>query len=112
VGQNVSGTYYLAGGGGAGTERNASTGGAGGSGGGGQGAGSGTTYTTGNVNTGGGGGGGGYSGATNGLNGGSGVVILRVGSGVTAASTTGSPTVATSGAYKFYTFTGSGSITF
>ena len=112
VGQNVGGTYYLAGGGGAGTERGASTGGAGGYGGGGQGAGSGTTYTAGTVNTGGGGGGGGYNAVENGLPGGSGVVILRVGSGVTASSTTGSPTVTTSGAYKFYTFTGSGSITF
>jgi hypothetical protein len=35
-----------------------------------------------------------------------------VSSGVTAVSTTGSPTVTTSGLYKFYTFTGSGSITF
>jgi len=111
-GQNVSGTYYLAGGGGAGTERYAGPGGAGGYGGGGQGQGSGTTYTAGTTNTGGGGGGGGYNGATDGLNGGSGVVILRVGSGTTASSTTGSPTVTTSGAYRFYTFTASGSITF
>jgi len=112
VGQNVGGTYYLAGGGGAGTERNSSPGGAGGSGGGGQGQGSGTTYTAGATNTGGGGGGGGYAGAINGLAGGSGVVILRVDSAVTASSTTGSPVVTTSGAYKFYTFTASGSITF
>ena len=112
VGQNVGGTYYLAGGGGAGTERGASAGGAGGYGGGGQGAGSGTTYTAGTTNTGGGGGGGGYSGVLDGLNGGSGVVILRVPSGITASSTTGSPVVTTSGSYKFYTFNSSGTLTF
>jgi len=44
--------------------------------------------------------------------GGSGVVILRVSDSFTAASTTGSPTVTTSGGYRIYKFTGNGSITF
>jgi hypothetical protein len=42
--------------------------------------------------------------------GGSGVVIIRT--LLTAASTTGSPTVTTDGSYNVYKFTGSGSITF
>jgi hypothetical protein len=55
------------------------------------------------------GGGGGQPGDTAG-NGGSGIVIVR--SSVEAASTTGSPSVTTDGAFFIYTFTGSGSITF
>jgi hypothetical protein len=48
----------------------------------------------------------------NGGNGGSGVVIIRYPSAAPlATSTTGSPTVATSGGYRVYTFTASGSIT-
>jgi hypothetical protein len=39
-------------------------------------------------------------------------VILRTLGSVTAASTTGSPTRTESGGYTYYTFTGSGSITF
>lgn len=54
--------------------------------------------------------GGGY---TSGKSGGSGVVILRYSDTfAAAASTTGSPTVTTSGGYRIYTFNGSGSITF
>lgn len=69
VGQNVSGTYYLAGGGGGGGQNIASVGGYGGGGNGG------TTNNSGMANTG-GGGGAGY-GAAAGGNGGSGVVIVR-----------------------------------
>jgi hypothetical protein len=45
--------------------------------------------------------------------GGSGVVILRYLSNYSeATSTTGSPTVTVSGGYRYYKWTGSGSITF
>jgi hypothetical protein len=45
--------------------------------------------------------------------GGSGVVIVAfLSSYPTAASTTGSPAVTTSGSYRLYTFTANGSITF
>ena len=35
-----------------------------------------------------------------------------VANGVLASNTTGSPTITTSGGYRYYTFTASGSITF
>jgi hypothetical protein len=45
--------------------------------------------------------------------GGSGIVIIRYADSFTAAaSTTGSPAVVVTGGYRYYTFTGSGSITF
>jgi hypothetical protein len=47
---------------------------------------------------------------TQGPSGGSGVVIISTTS--TAVSTTGSPTVTTSGGKNIYKFTGTGSITF
>jgi hypothetical protein len=43
-------------------------------------------------------------------NGGSGVVIIRHSSTFDTATTTGSPTVTTSGGYTIYNFTGSGTI--
>jgi hypothetical protein len=44
--------------------------------------------------------------------GGSGIVILRYPSGLAAAtSTTGSPATVTSGGYRYYTWTSTGSIT-
>jgi hypothetical protein len=39
-------------------------------------------------------------------------VIIRSLSDVNPASTSGSPTVVVSGGYRYYTFTGNGSITF
>jgi hypothetical protein len=69
IGQNVSGTYYLAGGGGGGSDAGAGAGGFGGGG-----AGSATASTAGTANTGGGAGG---SSNNNGVAGGSGVVIVR-----------------------------------
>jgi hypothetical protein len=105
TGENVSGTYYYAGGGGAGN--GSGNGGLGGSGGGGRGNNSGTAGT---ANTGGGGGGSNNSTAPSG---GSGIVIVRYADSYTAAaSTTGSPAVVVTGGYRYYTFTGSGSITF
>jgi hypothetical protein len=45
--------------------------------------------------------------------GGSGVVIIRYSDAYSAAaSTTGSPTITTSGGYRIYQFTGNGTITF
>jgi len=109
------GTFYAGGGGGGGTQEGATRGIAG----------SGSTGNGGNylsagsaasANTGGGGGGGGNFnlGANSyGGNGGSGVVILRYpNTYILAVSTTGSPTVTNVGGYRYYTFTGSGSITF
>ena len=63
--------------------------------------------TSGAANTGGGGGSG--SDASNGL-GGSGIVIIK--SAIPAVSTTGSPSVTTSGGFYIYRYTSSGSITF
>jgi hypothetical protein len=63
-------------------------------------------------NTGSGGGGGAFSGTSDwvGGNGGSGIFIIRT--SLTAAATTGSPTVTIVGGQTVYTFTQSGSITF
>jgi hypothetical protein len=108
-GQNVSGTYWYAGGGGGGYRVSAVGGnGGGGNGNGGIGSGGGVSGTT---NTGGGGGGGGGDGET-GSAGGSGLVIIRLSGSVTAASTTGSPTRYETGGYTYYKYTGNGSVTF
>lgn len=107
-GINVSGTYYIAGGGAGGRcpglgTLNAS----GGLGGGGNSLNA--TSANGITNTGGGGGGGGGVGGS----GGSGIVIIRYSdSYATAASTTGNPVYTITNGYKIYTFTSSGSITF
>lgn len=86
--------------------------GTGGAGGGGNGSYNGSTPQAGTANTG-GGGGGRASGteATKGGNGGSGVVILKVPTANYSGTTTGSPTVTTSGDYKILKFTSSGSYT-
>jgi hypothetical protein len=87
------------------------TGGSGGSGGGGGGGGDGGgTATAGSVNTG-GGGGGGADGVPAGAAGGSGVVILSMPTSNYSGTTTGSPTVTTSGANTILTYTSSGSYT-
>ena len=106
-----SAVTYAGGGGGGGVPisgPNLCSPGAGGAGGGAQGQPGGSGGT---ANSGGGGGGafinGGFGSSTGG---GSGVVILSIIG--TAASTSGSPTVTTSGGRTIYTFTGSGSITF
>jgi hypothetical protein len=110
VSSSITGSAVTrAGGGGGGQPYPSGTGGTGGAGGGGDGLGN--AGTAGTVNTGGGGGGARieYTGGT----GGSGVVILRYPDTFgLAASTTGSPTVATTGGYRIYTFTATGSITF
>ena len=97
-----SAVYYAGGGGGRG-----STGGSGGQGGGGDGRNYNTGGSAGSANTGGGGGGGGSS-ANTGYAGGSGVVIISMPSEDIQPSTTGSPSVTTSGTNTIYTFTGSG----
>jgi hypothetical protein len=107
AGVSVNGISYVGGGGGAGVYQ--TNGGSGGSGGGGDGGNTGVDGTAGAANTGGGGGGGGNG--VGGGNGGSGIVILRV-EDTFIATTTGSPTVYTSGGYRYYKFTQNGTITF
>lgn len=111
--QWLDGNYYAGGGGGA---WSTSTGPAtpGGLGGGGNGDWDDANITAGTANT---GGGGGASRSNNtstiGRPGGSGVVIIRYPDSYTAAaSTTGSPTITVTGGYRYYKFTGSGTITF
>lgn len=102
------GSSYAGGGGGAARDVNGSGGGAG-AGNGAIGSGNGSNASS---NSGGGGGGGGYNGGIGGA-GGSGIFRLRYSSALAdPTSTTGSPSISTSGGYKYYTWTGSGSITF
>lgn len=106
-------TTYLAGGGGAGADGTGNTAGTGGAGGG-------ATGGTRNSNQGGsatantgsgGGGGGGYQNAASG-SGGSGVVYIRYPSSLASATVnSGSPTLYNTGGYKYYKFTGNGTIT-
>jgi hypothetical protein len=102
-------TYAGGGGGGAGYGPVTGTGGTGGTGGGGNGSGTGAG-SSGTANT--GGGGGGSRGLTpNGGGGGKGVVILSVPTANYSSTTTGSPTVTTSGSNTIMQFNGSGSYT-
>jgi hypothetical protein len=108
---NITGTsIFYAGGGGGGSR--GTPGASGGNGGGGAGGGSTQAGTAGTVNTGGGGGGAGAdnSGVSGGA-GGSGVVIIRVPTVNYSGTTTGSPTVTTSGSNTVIKFTASGSYT-
>jgi hypothetical protein len=104
---SITGTavYYAGGGGGAASGTNQ----AGGLGGGGQSGQDGQNATAGTANTG-GGGGGCWNSATSGV-GGSGVVIISVPTSAYTGTTTGSPTVTTSGSNTIIKFTSSGSYT-
>jgi hypothetical protein len=98
-----------AGGGGGGNYAGSGTFAAGGTGGGGQGGKTGSGAGAGTVNTGSGGGGAGTS--PNGAAGGKGVVILSVPTANYSSTTTGSPTVTTSGSNTILQFNGSGTYT-
>ena len=98
-------TYAGGGGGGSYT----TPGGTGGSGGGGNGGTSGASGTNGTTNLGGGGGGAGR--VNPGSNGGSGVVIISVPTASYSGTTTGSPTITTSGSNTIIKFTSSGTYT-
>ncbi len=104
-----------AGGGGGGARSTTTAAGTGGTGGGGNGTKSNATGGAGTTNTGSGGGGGGYSDGGGGYgaggSGGKGVVILSVPTAKYSSTTTGSPTVTTSGSNTIMQFNGSGSYT-
>ena len=99
---------YAGGGGGGINTGTRSTGGAGGGGAGGT---STNTQVDGTANLGGGGGGSGLNANGRGAQGGSGVVILSMATANYSGTTTGSPTVTTSGSNTIIKFTGSGSYT-
>jgi hypothetical protein len=102
---------YAGGGGGGNTVSAGYNGGAGGSGGGGSGSGAGASSVAGSVNSGGGGGGGGDGAVLASSAGGSGVVIISVPTANYSGTTTGSPTVTTSGSNTILKFTVSGTYT-
>jgi hypothetical protein len=107
-----SSVTYAGGGGGGGNTTGGGSGGTGGTGGGGDGSGVGAiNATNGTANTGGGGGGGAVFNPSNGGNGGKGVVILSVPTASYSGTSTGSPTITTSGANTILKFTGTGSYT-
>jgi len=109
-----SSVTYAGGGGGAAGQSGTGTGGAGGAGGGGAGTSGAVNAGNGTANTGGGGGGLGLPNTTSLAGaGGSGVVIIRYSDAFPLASaTTGSPTITTTGGFRIYRWTSSGSITF
>jgi hypothetical protein len=103
---SITGSSVTRAGGGGGAANN-TTAGSGGTGGGGNGVAGGGTGANGTANTGGGGGGSDGSGGS----GGKGVVILSVPTASYSGTTSGSPTVTTSGANTIMQFNGSGSYT-
>jgi len=106
---SITGSSVARGGGGGGSGKDNLPAGTGGTGGGGDGGkGNANPGDNGTVNTGGGGGGGHDASAGNG---GSGVVILRMPTANYSGTTTGSPTVSTSGSDTILTYTASGSYT-
>jgi len=107
----VNGTTYGGGGGGGYGDYQVGSLGNGGAGGGGQGGSNGVTAANGSVNTGGGGGGGGTGSFQNGGNGGSGRILISMPTLRYTGTTTGSPTVSTSGSDTILDFTSSGSFT-
>jgi hypothetical protein len=108
---SITGSSVTRGGGGGGGQNSGNSNPGGGAGGGGNGgATASSSGTAGTVNTGGGGGGAGYNGGTGGA-GGSGVVILRMATADYSGTTTGSPTVSTSGADTILLFNATGSYT-
>ena len=109
---SITGTSVTRAGGGGGGVWPTATAGTGGAGGGGSGGVGTTAGSAGSANTGGGGGGGGGgSGGWNSGNGGKGVVILRMATANYSGTTTGFPTVTTSGSDTILTFNDSGSYT-
>jgi hypothetical protein len=110
---SITGSSVTRAGGGGGGSQSGGTGGSGGSGGGGTGTNNNTTASSGTANTGSGGGGGGYVSGDGGAGGagGKGVVILSVPTTKYSSTTTGSPTVTTSGSNTIMQFNGSGSYT-
>jgi hypothetical protein len=112
---SITGSSVTRAGGGGGGNENSGTAGSGGTGGGGNAGASGTTNTggSGTVNTGSGGGCGGNTGSSSGAGGagGKGVVILRMPTASYSGTTTGSPTVTTSGSDTIIVFNDSGSYT-
>ena len=106
-----SAVTYAGGGGGSCYSDGGGAAGSGGSGGGGAGGSAGATPVAGTVNLGGGGGGASGDSQKAGGNGGTGVVILSVPTANYSSTTSGSPTVTTSGSNTIIKFTGSGSYT-
>jgi hypothetical protein len=107
---SITGSSLTYAGGGGGGIQFGGAGGAGGAGGGGAGNGGAGAGTNGTANTGGGGGGDGNAGV-NGGTGGSGVVIISIPTAFYSGTTTGSPTVTTSGSNTILKYTGSGTYT-
>jgi len=110
---SITGSSVTYAGGGGGSTYAGGTVGTGGTGGGGAGSTNGQNATAGTANTGGGGGGQGGAGGSNESSGagGKGVVILSVPTASYSGTSTGSPTITTSGSNTILKFTGSGSYT-